>query len=390
MTAVGSPLTPFRVGVPDDDLRDLCARLANARWPEPATVSDWGQGVPLGWLRDLCTYWADGYQWRRCEERLNAFPQITTELDGVTIHALHVTSPHPDALPLVMTHGWPGSVVEFLDVIGPLVDPVADGADAADAFHVVCPSLPGYGFSGKPAEQGWGVDRIADAWAALMARLGYDRYGAQGGDWGSAVASALGERHADQVVGIHLNFAAAGPGRDATDDLTEFEQRSLADMAEHFEWGTGYSVEQATRPQTLGYGLVDSPVGLCAWITEKFWAWTDHDGDPTSALTRDQMLDNVTLYWLTASAASSARLYWESGFARPSGRQRFGGQGPLTVPTGISVFPREIIRPSRRWCERRFSDLRFYEQLERGGHFAAFEQPELFVDQVRRAFRTMR
>ncbi len=384
-------MTPFRVAVGDDQLADLHRRLTDARWPEPAPVDDWTQGVPLPWLRDLCAYWRDQYDWRRCEQRLNALPQLTTEIDGVTIHAIHVVSPEPDALPLVMTHGWPGSVVEFLDVIGPLADPVAHGGEASDAFHIVCPSLPGYGFSGKPAEPGWGVDRIADAWDTLLGRLGYDRYGGQGGDWGAAVTTALGERHPDHAVGIHLNMATAGPGsRGREDDFSDFEQRSMADLAEHLEWGSGYSLEQATRPQTLGYGLVDSPVGLCAWITEKFWAWTDHDGDPTRALSRDQMLDDVSVYWFTATGASSARLYWESGFARPSGRGRGFGRPPIAVPTGISVFPREILRPSRRWCEPRYTDLRFYEQTDRGGHFAAFEQPDLFVDHVRRALRTMR
>jgi epoxide hydrolase len=387
---VGGTVTPFHLSVGDDQLLDLRGRLARARWPEAETVGDWSQGVPLRWLRDLCAYWEDGYDWRRCEGRLNALPQFTTELDGLSIHLIHARSPHAGALPLVMTHGWPGSVVEFLDVIGPLVDPPAHGAGAADAFHVVCPSLPGYGFSARPAEAGWGERRIARAWAQLMARLGYARYGAQGGDWGAAVSASLAEQDPEHVAGIHLNFPLVGPDPDTMDDLTEFERRSLADLAEHTEWGMGYSGEQATRPQTLGYGLVDSPVGLCAWITEKFWAWTDHDGDPTSALSRDQMLDDVTVYWLTATAASSARLYWESGFARPSGRSRRISQRPLSVPAGISVFPREIIRPSRRWCEKRYADLRFYEQLDRGGHFAAFEQPGLFVDQVRRAFRTIR
>ena len=289
-----------------------------------------------------------------------------------------------------MTHGWPGSVVEFFDVIGPLADPAAHGGDPADAFHVVCPSLPGYGFSDRPAEPGWGLDRIADAWAALMARLGYGRYGAQGGDWGAAVTSALGQRDADHVTGVHVNFAIVGPDPDTLGDLTEFEQRSLTDLGEMFEWGTGYALEQGTRPQTLGYALVDSPVGQAAWIAEKYWAWTDHDGDPTSALSRDQMLDNITLYWLTATAASSARLYWESGWARPSGQSQMASANTIDTPTAISIFPREIVRPSRRWCEKRYSDLRFYEQPDRGGHFAAWEQPELFVDQVRRAFRTMR
>jgi len=382
-------VTPFRLEVGDEQLDDLRQRLARARWPEPAPVTDWSQGVPVDWLRGLCGYWRHGYDWRRCEKALTGFPQFTTELDGRGIHFIHVPSPSPDALPLVMTHGWPGSVVEFFDVIGPLADPAAHGGDAADAFHVVCPSLPGYGFSEKPAEPGWGIDRIADAWAALMARLGYDRYGAQGGDWGAAVSTAIGQRDPEHVAGIHVNMAMVGPDPDTMDDLTEFEQRSLADMGEIAEWGLGYAAEQSTRPQTVGYGLVDSPVGQCAWITEKYWAWTDHDGDPTSALSRDQMLDNVMVYWLTASAASSARLYWEAALTRPSGRSRLGS-GTTDAPTGISIFPGELMRPSRRWCEKRYTDIRFYEQPDRGGHFAAWEQPELFVDQVRRTFRTMR
>jgi pimeloyl-ACP methyl ester carboxylesterase len=383
-------VTPFRVEIGDDDLDDLHRRLAAARWPEPAPVPDWSQGVPLEWLRDLCAYWQDGYDWRRCEKRFADLAQFRTEIDGLGIHFIHVQSPSPDALPLVMTHGWPGSVVEFLDVIGSLTDPSANGSDPADAFHVVCPSLPGYGFSDRPSEPGWDLDHIADAWAALMARLGYGRYGAQGGDWGGAVSAALGQRDADHVIGVHTNMAIVGPDPDTMNDLTDYEQRSLADMGEMFEWGVGYALEQGTRPQTVGYGLVDSTVGQAAWIAEKYWAWTDHDGDPTSALTRDQMLDNIMVYWLTQTAASSARLYWESGWARPSGQGQMRGASTIDTPTGISIFPREIIRPSRRWCEKRYSDLRFYEQPERGGHFAAWEQPELFVDQVRRAFRAMR
>lgn len=384
-------VTPFRASIPDEQLDDLRARLARTRWPEPAPAPDWSQGVPVDWLRDLCSYWQDRYDWRRCEQRLNDLPQFRTDIDGLGIHLIHAPSPSPSALPLVMTHGWPGSVIELLDVIGPLTNPEAHGGDAGDAFHVVCPSLPGYGFSDKPAEAGWNTDRIADAWAALMARLGYERYGAQGGDWGSAVTAGLGARDPDHVVGIHINTPFIGPDPETMGDLTEFEQRSLADLGETFEWGVGYALEQSTRPQTLGYGLVDSPVGQCAWIAEKYWAWTDHDGDPTSALTRDQMLDNITLYWLSATAASSARLYWESGWARPSGQAQMAAPAePSSVPAAISIFPREIIRPSRRWCEKRYSDLRFYEQTDRGGHFAAWEQPELFVDQVRRAFRTMR
>ncbi len=378
-------MKPFAVSVDDGALEDLRRRLAGARWPEPATVPDWSQGVPVSWLRELCGYWADGYDWRRLEARLNALPQYLTELDGVEVHLIHVRSPHPDALPLVMTHGWPGSVVEFLDVLEPLV------ADPRDPFHVVCPSLPGFGFSGKPAEPGWNPARIARAWSLLMSQLGYERFGAQGGDWGSAVTTELAQQFPDRVVGIHLNYASWPVRERAEDDeLTEFEQRTVADAREHLEWGSGYALEQATRPQTLGYGLVDSPVGQCAWIAEKYWAWTDHHGDPLQALTRDQMLDNISVYWHTATAASSARIYWEDGFARPSHRGAVRHTTPPPVPVGVSVFPREILRPSRRWCERYYPDLRFYEQLDRGGHFAAWEQPDLFVDQVRRAFRTMR
>jgi pimeloyl-ACP methyl ester carboxylesterase len=388
---MGDELAPLTIGVAEEALDDLRRRLTRARWPEPATVADWSQGVPVDWLRDLCEYWAHRYDWRRLETRLNALPQFTTELDGVDVHFVHLRSPHPDALPLILTHGWPGSVVEFLDVLDPLVDPVAHGGDPGDAFDVVCPSLPGFGFSAKPAEPGWGPARIARAWSVLMTRLGYKRFGAQGGDWGSAVTTALAAQQPERLVGIHLNFVPPGTrDQSTTDDLTDFERQSLADIGYHLEWGSGYALQQATRPQTLAYGLADSPVGQCAWIAEKYWAWTDHDGDPLDALSRDQMLDNISVYWHTSTAASSARIYWEDGFARPSGRGARRQPEPLAVPVGVSVFPREIFRPSRRWCERSYPDLRFYDQPDRGGHFAAFEQPELFVDQVRRAFRSMR
>jgi pimeloyl-ACP methyl ester carboxylesterase len=380
-------IRPFTVAVPDGDLADLRRRLASARWPEKETVDDWSQGVPLAWLRDLCAYWADGYDWRRCEARLNAHDQFVTAIDGLEVHFLHVRSPHPDALPLVLTHGWPGSVIEFLDVIGPLTDPTAHGGTPGDAFHLVVPSLPGYGFSSRPTGTGWGVDRTAAAWATLMARLGYDRYAAQGGDWGSAVTIALAAQDPGHVAGIHLNFVVVGPPSGGPKDFTADEQAALAAGAEHQTRGIGYSTQQSTRPQTLGYGLVDSPVGQCAWIAEKFWAWTDHDGDPYSALTRDQMLDDIALYWLTATGASSARMYWESAPAG-GGARLFGRE--VSAPSAVSLFPAEIFRPSRRWVERLFSDLRFYERPDRGGHFAAFEQPAVFVDQVRRAFRTMR
>ena len=374
--------------IEDRALADLRERLTRTRWPERETVEDWSQGVPLAWLQALCRHWREGYDWRRCEARLNALPQFTTEIDGLDVHFVHVRSPHADALPLVLTHGWPGGVVEFLDVVGPLTDPVAHGGDARDAFDVVCPSLPGYGFSGKPTTHGWDVTRTADAWHELMRRLGYGRYAAQGGDWGSLVTLALAQRHAASLAGIHLNFLATWP--DPGDEIDDYERRSAEDWAEHLEWGRGYSTQQATRPQTLGYALSDSPAGQCAWIAEKFWAWTDHDGDPTSAIDRDRMLDVISLYWLTASAASSARMYWETGRLRQPDGSRQQWEAPLAVPAALSIFPREIIRPARRSCERLFADLRFYEQLGRGGHFAAYEQPGLFVDQVRRGLRTMR
>ena len=375
-------LRPFRIDVPDDELADLRDRLRRTRWPESETVDDWSQGIPLAYTRDLCRYWADDYDWRATEARLNAHPQVVTEIDGLDFHVLHARSPHPDALPLVLTHGWPGSIVEFLKVLGPLTDPVAHGGDAADAFHVVCPSLPGYGFSGKPAATGWTVQRTAGAWAELMARLGYDRYGAQGGDWGAAVTAALGHADPDHLAGIHLNMPLADPGSLDLADLNPSEVVALEDYDRHRRWGTGYSKEQSTRPQTVGYGLVDSPVGQAAWIVEKFREWSDCDGHPETVFTRDELLDNVMLYWLTASGASSARLYWES-FVRP-------GFDEVSVPAGCSVFPKEIMRISRRWAEGRFTDIRYWNELDHGGHFAAMEQPALFVDEVRTFFRLVR
>jgi pimeloyl-ACP methyl ester carboxylesterase len=376
-------IAPFHLDVPESDLDDLRARLSRTRWPDPETVDDWSQGVPLAYLQELCRHWADGYDWRRLEARLNAIGQFRTEIDGLGIHFLHARSPHAGALPLLLTHGWPGSVVEFLKVIGPLTDPPAHGGAAHDAFHVVCPSLPGYGFSDKPASPGWGVPRIAAAWAELMARLGYDRYGAQGGDWGATVTTRLAAVDAEHLAGIHVNMAIVSPDDiRASGEPTEAEQAALAAFAEHRRWGTGYSKQQSTRPQTVGYGLVDSPAAQCAWIVEKFWAWTDSGGDPESVLTRDELLDNVMLHWLPGTGASSARLYWES----------FAGMDrePIGVPAGVSVFPREIFPVSRRWVERRFRDLRHYNELDRGGHFAAFEQPELFIDEVRAFFGRVR
>jgi pimeloyl-ACP methyl ester carboxylesterase len=373
-------VTPYRIEVPEADLRDLRERLRRTRWPEAETVDDWSQGTPLSYVQELCGYWAEGYDWRATESRLNRFPQFRTEIDGLGIHFIHARSPHAGALPLVITHGWPGSVVEFHKVIEPLTDPPAHGGDASDAFHVVCPSLPGYGFSDKPARHGWDTGRIAGAW--VMARLGYARYGAQGGDWGAAVTANLGQQEVEHLAGIHLNMAVAAPDQSTFGELTEAEQAALAALKHYQDWDSGYSKEQSTRPQTLGYGLLDSPAGQCAWIVEKFWAWTDCDGHPENVLTRDELLDNVMMYWLPGAGASSARLYWES-FRR-------GNLDPVAAPTGVSVFPKEIIRVSRRWAEKRFTDIRYWNELDKGGHFAAFEQPASFVDEVRAFFRLVR
>jgi len=375
-------IVPFEVAISDDQLRDLADRLGRTRWPEAEPVDDWSQGVPLAYLQELCAYWADGYDWRSREARLNTFPQYKTSIDSLGVHFLHVRSHEKDALPLVLTHGWPGSVVEFLDVIGPLTDPVAHGGEAADAFHVVCPSLPGYGFSDKPTATGWGVARIALAWAELMARLGYDRYGAQGGDWGAGVTQALGLADPAHLAGIHLNMVTVAPQPEDMADLTESERATLESLKHYRDWDSGYSKQQSTRPQTLGYGLVDSPAGQCGWILEKFWSWSDTDGDPVAALGADRILDNVMLYWLSATASSSGRLYWES-----FGRAR---TGVVEVPMGASIFPKEIFRASRRWAERQYADIRQWHELPVGGHFAAFEQPALFVEEIRSFFRLVR
>ena len=372
-------LKQFRIDVPTEVLDDLHARLAQTRWPEAECVDDWSQGIPLGYTQELAAYWADGYDWRARQAALNRFDQFTTEIDGLDIHFIHQRSPHADALPLVITHGWPGSIAEFQKVIEPLVNPPSGRAD--DAFHVVCPSLPGYGFSGKPSKTGWGVGKIAEAWETLMLRLGYDRYGAQGGDWGAAVTTQIG-RNRGHCIAIHLNMPIARPAAGSGGDLTVDEQQALAAYAEHRQWGTGYSKQQSTRPQTLGYGLVDSPVGQLAWIVEKFWAWTDCDGHPENAVSRDELLDNVMLYWITGSGASSARLYWESF-------NSFITDGRVELPTGVAAFPKEILRTPRRWCEAAYN-ITHWTTMPRGGHFAAFEQPDLFVDDVRAFFATVR
>jgi epoxide hydrolase len=373
-----SEIRPYRIDVPAAVLDDLQDRLTRTRWPESETVDDWSQGIPLAYTKELAEYWADGYDWRSREAALNKFDQYQTDIDGLDLHFIHQRSPHDDALPLVLTHGWPGSVVEFHKVIEPLVNPPSGRAE--DAFHVICPSLPGYGFSGKPTGTGWGVEKIAQAWETLAGRLGYDRYGAQGGDWGAAVTTQIG-RNGGHCLGIHLNMPIAKPAA-GSGEITEDDQLALAAYVEHRKWGTGYSKQQSTRPQTLGYGLVDSPVGQLAWVVEKFWAWADCDGHPEKVFSRDELLDNVMMYWVTGSGASSARLYWESF-------NKFVSDGRVELPTGVASFPKEILRTPRSWCEEAYN-ITHWTTMPRGGHFAAFEQPELFVDDVRTFFATVR
>jgi epoxide hydrolase len=373
---------PFRIEVPQADIDDLRARLARTRWPDQMEGIGWDYGTPLGYLRELAGYWGTGYDWRVHERELNGFPQFTTTIQGQRVHFMHVRSPEPDAVPLIMTHGWPGSVVEFTRVIGPLTDPRAHGGDPDDAFHLVLPSIPGYGFSGPTREPGWNVARIALAWDELMTRLGYQRYGAQGGDWGSSISRELGVSVPEHVIGVHLNMLLPSGSLDLP-DLTDVEKRRLDRMRQFRATGTGYSAIQSTRPQTLAYALTDSPAGQLAWIVDKFRDWTDGDL-PEDAVDRDQMLTNVTLYWLTGTAGSSARLYLE---AARSGA--WGPPAPSAVPTGVAVFPCEIAPPIRRFAERS-NNIVHWSEFDRGGHFAAMEEPDLLIADVREFFRPLR
>jgi pimeloyl-ACP methyl ester carboxylesterase len=379
---MSTEIKPFTVNISEDALTDLKQRLTNTRWPEAETVEDWSQGAPLSYIKELCSYWLNDYDWRRWESQLNSHPQFKTEIDGLDIHFLHVRSPHEDAQPLIMTHGWPGSIVEFHKVIEPLTNPTKFGGKAEDAFHLVCPSLPGYGFSDKPAATGWGVEQIGKAWGTLMARLGYDRYCAQGGDWGAMVTQNIALTETEHCIGIHTTMPIVAPDPDTMADLTPNEQAALEGLGYYSEWDSGYSKQQSTRPQSLGYGLADSPSGQAAWIVEKFWAWMDcgegENQHPENILSKDELLDNVMMYWLSNSAASSARLYWES-FSKPV-------MDEITIPTGCSLFPKEIFRSSQRWIEKRFTNLVYFNELSSGGHFAAFEQPEVFVDELRACF----
>jgi pimeloyl-ACP methyl ester carboxylesterase len=375
-------VSPFSVRIPQAQLVDLRRRLAATRWPDRESVSDWSQGVPLERLRSLVTYWEKEYDWRRGERQLNSFAQFRTNIDGLGSHFLHVRSKHETALPIILTHGWPGSIFEFLKTIGPLTNPTAYGGKAEDAFHVVVPSLPGFGFSDKPTEKGWNLPRVARAWTTLMKRLGYQRWVAQGGDWGAGVTTWLAQQRAAGLVAIHLNLPIMFPPPVEGTPSPE-ENASIAQLIEFDRNLSGYAKIQATKPQTIGYALTDSPVGQAAWIYEKFADWTESNRDPESVLTRDDMLDNISLYWLTATATSSARLYAESYYTDFSTQK-------VDFPVAVSVFPGELYRPLKLWAERIYPQLFYWNEASKGGHFAAFERPGIFVAELRQAFGKFR
>ena len=373
---MSNDLTPFQIDIPDGDLADLRRRLAHTRWPDAETVDDWSQGTPLLYLQDLCDRWLTDYDWRRTQDRLNALPQWRTRIDGAGVHFAHIRSPHPGALPLLVTHGWPGTFAEFEDIVEPLTRP----ADPADAFDLVCPSLPGFGFSDRPTRTGYGVERIAALWAELMARLGYERYAAHGGDFGSFVSAHLGASDPEHLAGIHLTM----PFAPAPAEPVELDERDLAGLAALTEFGraeTGYSAIQSTKPQTLAYALTDSPAGQLAWIAEKYYGWSNHGGSPEKAIPQDRLLDAASIYWLTGTAASSARLYWES--------HNKVAMLPVDVPTGCSLFPGDARMPEP-WCRGRFRDLRRWRDLDTGGHFPAVECPDVLVGELREFFRPLR
>jgi epoxide hydrolase len=373
---------PFTVVIPDSEINDLKQRLANTRWPNPETVPDWSQGVRLENATSLINYWEREYDWRRFESEVNRFPQFLTEIDGLDIHFIHMKSKNPNAMPLILTHGWPGSIVEFLKLIDPLTDPVAHGGDVEDSFDVVIPSLPGFGFSGKPAETGWNVTRIASAWAELMNRLGYTKWAAQGGDWGSVVTSALGAMRPEGLLGIHLNSPYAFPAQ-IPDALTTEEQYAVDTLALYTGDMGGANHLQATKPETIGFALADSPAGQAAWIYDKFQSKTDNNGLAEDALSTDEILDAISLYWFTNSAASSARIYWENKSGSMAGPH-------LSLPVAVTVFPRDIPLLPRSWIEATYSDLIHYGEADKGGHFAAFEQPEIMISEIRTGLRSLR
>jgi pimeloyl-ACP methyl ester carboxylesterase len=397
VTSEATAIRPFRIEVPQEQLADLRRRIEATRWPSKELVADRSQGVQLATLQALATYWANGYDRRRVATRLNGLPQFTTEIDGVEIHFIHVRSRHENAMPLIMTHGWPGSVIELLDTIGPLTDPLAHGGRAEDAFHLVLPSLPGYGFSGEPAELGWENGRIATAWAELMGRLGYTRYVAQGGDVGAAVTDAMGRIAPEGLLGIHVNLLALAIAlKDHLPKESEQERTALDALNTFTTDGFGYFLEQTTRPQTIGYSLLDSPIGLAAWMldhdTDSYYKISRAfvDGEPVGNLTRDNILDNITLYWLTGTGASSARWYWEFGRFLAAAEAAGQAPPPVSVPVGFTTFPGEIWAAPRSWVETAYPGHAYYNAVERGGHFAAWEEPELFSTEVRAVFRSLR
>ena len=375
-------ISPFVISISDEQITDLKNRIANTRWPDAETTSGWNQGVPLAYVKELVQYWGEQYDQQRLANRLNAFDNFKTNLLGLNIHFMHIKSSNPNARPLLLTHGWPGSVVEFLKVIGPLTEPQEHGGTADDAFHLVIPSLPGYGFSDKPQATGWGVEKIADAWSTLMARLGYSQYFAQGGDWGSVITSYIARQDPEHCLGIHINMGIVAPDPNA-ENLTANELSIMAGWKYYQDWDSGYSKQQATRPQTLGYGLVDSPSGQAAWIVEKFYQWMDCGGHPENIVSRDELLDNIMVYWLTGSGASSARLYWES-FGGGEGREQ-----PVSIPMGATISAKDIFRTSERFASRVFTNIVYWKDKEEGGHFAAFEQPNAFVSELRECFAVM-
>ena len=389
-------IRPFHVEIPDEQIDDLRRRISATRWPSKELVADRSQGVQLATLQELARYWANDYDWRKAEAKLNALPQFTTEIDGVDIHFIHVKSPHADALPLIMTHGWPGSVIELLETVGPLTDPTAHGGSAEDAFDLVLPSVPGYGFSAEPTELGWDSGRTALAWPILMQRLGYTRYVAQGGDVGAAITDAMGRLAPEGLIGIHTNLLVTTLAGLPLPEETEQEKAARAAINTFRATGFGYFLEMATRPQTIGYGLLDSPVALAGWMldhdTDSYYKISRAfvDGQPAGNLTRDHILDNITLYWLTGTGASAARSYWESGQAQA--RAAASGQAPpdVSLPVGFTTFPGEIWRSPRSWVEKSYPNVVYFNEVDKGGHFAAWEEPELFSQELRATFESLR
>lgn len=385
-------MRPFRIEIPQADLDDLHRRLAATRWPAELPGTGWDRGVPPEYLRELAEYWRTSYDWRAAEAELNKFPQFITEIDGIDVHFMHVRSPEQDAVPMILTHGWPGSVAEFTNVIGPLTDPRAHGGDPDTAFHLVIPSIPGFGFSGPVREPGWNLVRIAGAWAELMRRLGYDSYVPQGGDLGAWISLTLAGVDFPHVRGAHVNFLVTPPSGDPSElaGLGESDLGRLGLLSRFVADGAGYMKEQSTRPQTLSYGLTDSPAGQLAWIAEKFWEWSDSDKRPEDALDRDQMLTNVMFYWLTATAGSSANFYFEIADTLPTAATPPSPPPPLPVPLGVAVYPRDVAQPVRRLADQQFPNIVHWREFDRGGHFAAMEQPDLFVGDLREFARTLR